>query len=646
MKQRTEKIIDLTVYNKVHSTYAGDFETTVYAGQEHTEVWSSALALIETDSEFQSDEDEEAVVLHSIDETVKYFENSKENVTIYYHNLKFDGMFWLDYLLKNGYKFKRVKKSKKSRLHPGEYYVLISSMGEWYQMFINTGKTYIEIRDSLKLIPLSLKVCGKSFGTEHQKLTMEYTGKRYSGCEITPEEMEYIKNDVYVLRECLRVMFNEGHDRLTIGSCCLSEFKAKYGDTFYKKDFPDLTAQKLNREEYGADNLDEYIRKAYFGGWCYLVKEKANRVYKRGVTADVNSLYPSMMHSESGNYYPVGYGIMWKGDYIPERCKKRDKYYYYLRFRCKFTLKPGKLPFVKIHGSPYYNARESLTDSMPTVNGKKVGRVRIVDNGQIVDDHVIMTMSCTDYELFTEHYKIEDLEILDGVWFYAEKGMFDDYINKYRKMKEEATVTGNKAKRTISKLFLNNLYGKFSASSDSSYMVPKFSKDGVVQFDAIKEEDKKPGYIAIGAAITSYARNFTIRAAQANYHGALSPGFIYADTDSIHCDLKPEEIKNVPIHPTAFCHWKLESSWDTAIFVRQKTYIEHITHEDLKEVSPYYSVKCAGMPERCKSMLVERLLNKEAKLTDFKVGYETSGKLMPKRIKGGVILVDTTFKIK
>ena len=39
------------------------------------------------------------------------------------------------------------------------------------------------------------------------------------------------------------------------------------------------------------------------------------------------------------------------------------------------------------------------------------------------------------------------------------------------------------------------------------------------------------------------------------------------------------------------------------------------------------------------------LVSGEANLTDFKVGLEVDGKLLPKQIKGGTLLVETTFKI-
>lgn len=92
-------------------------------------------------------------------------------------------------------------------------------------MTIKVNGHYIELKDSLKLLPFSLKQIGISFKTKHQKLDMEYKGHRYAGCPISQEELKYIANDVLVIKEALEFMFSEGHKKLTIGSCCLDEFK-------------------------------------------------------------------------------------------------------------------------------------------------------------------------------------------------------------------------------------------------------------------------------------------------------------------------------------------------------------------------------------------------------------------------------------
>lgn len=263
------------------------------------------------------------------------------------------------------------------------------------------------------------------------------------------------------------------------------------------------------------------------------------------------------------------------------------------------------------------------------------------------------------FRTFKEHYELKNLEILDGCYFKTNFAIFDEYMSKYAEIKK----TSKGAKRELAKLFLNNLYGKMASSDDSSFKVAMIGDDDSVKFVNVFANDKKVGYIPIGSAITSYAREFTIRTAQKNFHGVDKPGFIYADTDSIHCDLSADELKGVPVDPVKFCHWKLETSWDKAIFVRQKTYIERVTHENLELIEkPYYNVRCAGMPDRCKDLFIrsisgdtaredetketKQFLSKKRAMKDFKNGLIIPGKLVPKRIPGGVILTETTYEIK
>lgn len=683
--------------------FSADFETTVdenTAVQTETEVWSAASVELWT---------EDVMVFHSIGELFDYYVSLNENIVVYFHNLKFDGNFWLSYLMYD-LKYKQAfqynadgetgKFQKNWEMPDKSFKYVISDMGQWYTVTIKVNGCYIELRDSLKLMPFSLKAIGKSFQTKHQKLEMEYKGKRYAGCLITEDELKYIANDVLVIKEALEIMFSEGHRKLTIGSCCLDEFRKGHtvGD-YYKTFFPDLYQIPLDPEVYGASTAGEWIHKSYKGGWCYLVRGKECKEYHNGVTADVNSLYPSVMHSESGSDYPVGkptFVHLDGEDFIPydsvmcpmkydpfwfqptEKPKKLWEYgtFYFFRIKTRFYLKKGMLPFVQIKGNWLYKGTEAL-ESSDVVGKDGVARSEYYDlDGKLHDTRVELTLTQTDFILLREHYDLVDYELLDYCEFASTIGLFDEYIDKYAEIKK----TSKGAKRTLAKLFLNNLYGKMASSMNSSFKVAFEKEDGSVGFYEVDENDKKPGYIPVGSAITSYARNFTIRAAQKNYYGVDKPGFIYADTDSIHCDLLPDQIKGIKVHPTNFCCWKLESSWDVGWFVRQKTYIEHVVAEDLEKVEkPYYNIKCAGMPKKCKDLFAESFNPKvaediehdinprdetqrlsESKLTpeevqflsktrtfkDFKRGLTVPGKLLPRRIKGGVLLVDTEFTMR
>lgn len=642
-------------------TFACDFETTVYKGQEYTEVWAAACVELNTD---------EVNIFHSIKEQFDYFLSLNCNVCGYYHNLKFDGSFWLSYLLidlgfeqayidltGDGTLFKWIDtKDMKNKT----FKYSISEMGQWYYIIIKVNNHIIELRDSLKLLPFSLRKIGKSFNTKHQKLEMEYTGFRYAGCTISDEEKEYISNDVLVLKEALEIIFMEGHNKLTIGSCCLSEYKKIVGNK-YDEMFPNLYNIKLDTNIHKYKTVGEWIRSSYKGAWCYLVKGKENKIFNDGITADVNSLYSSMMSSESGNRYPIGLPTFWAGNYIPNKALMPDKYYF-VRVKTRFYIKKGFLPIVQIKGNLLYKSNQWLetSDYYDKVTNRYYEKY-YNGNGDLCNTRVELTLTMTDFELLKRHYDLVDFEILDGCYFDSKIGIFDEYIERYKKIK----LTTKGAKRELAKLFLNNLYGKMASSTDSSFKIVYVKDDKSLGFISVCEDSKQPGYIPVGSAITSYARNFTINAAQQNYYGVDKHGFIYADTDSIHCDLPSGEIKGIKVHDKNFCCWKLESCWDKAIFVRQKTYIEHVVAENLNLIEkPYYNVKCAGMPDRCKDLFIKSMDNKEIKkeeeftedekqflstprnITDFKIGLKVPSKLLPKRIRGGVLLVNTTYQMR
>lgn len=611
--------------------WACDFETTVWtddmikkAGHEQdtTEVWAAAdVALY--------DKSESVTITHSVRDFLNRFLRMNGNNVLFFHNLSFDGSFIIDFLLREGYKHVTAKDTD---MHTREFKTSISQMGQWYYIKIKWNHTLLEIRNSLKLMPSSLANIGKSFGTKHQKLTMEYIGDRAAYCEISEEEQEYIKNDVLVLKEALEMMFNAGHNKLTIGSCCLSEFKSGYTRQDYSITFPDLREEPLHYDFCGFFNMWDYVHKSYSGGWCYVNPRYAHRTITYGKVYDVNSLYPSMMHSVSGNYYPYGKGQYCKGK-PPDRLDDTQDIYYFVRIRCRFSLKDGCFPWLHIRGDAHYKGNENLYTSDIRYKGKYY-RYYYDDNGNICDTKHEFVFTKTDWILFCETYNAYDLEVLDYVWFYARPAMFDDYIDRYAEQKK----TSKGFKRQLAKLFLNNLYGKFAMSDDSSWKEPYLGDDSVVHFTLHEEHEKKVGYIPVGSAITSYARNFTIRHAMANYER-----FCYADTDSIHLQgLEPAEM--VIVDPVEFCCWKNECDFDFAYYERQKTYAEHVIAEDGEPVDePYLNLKASGMTRTAKEVFIARGLPVSA----LRDGLELDdANLKGVRIRGGILLKNKTFKLQ
>ena len=599
---------------------AADFETTVSENtktQTETEVWSAAVAELYTFN---------VQVYNNIEDFFAFLRKLTERrVICWFHNLKFDGSFFTSWLLSRDYKFKK-REGIHDKLLKGEFDCVISGQNRWYSVTVCFGRVTVEFRDSAKLMPMSLRAMGKAFFTEHQKLEMEYKGVRHAGGNITANEMQYIVNDVFVLKEALEYMLDHGNDRLTIGSNCIREYRRGFPKEQWGVMYPDLKAFRLP-EKYGYPDADAYIRRSYRGGWCYLKPEIANVwINENGKTYDVNSLYPSVMHSASGNVYPVGKPHFWTGK-IPKEAQTKNRYFF-VRIKARFQIKKDHLPTVQIKDSLLYKSTEWLTSSDLQYNGKLFPCYRD-DNGILKMAYAEMTLTCTDLKLFFEHYDIIEIQYLHGCWFEAVSGLFDEYIDKYMAIKKEAKGGA----RTEAKLFLNNCYGKLASSDDSSYQEPYLDEEGILRFIYHEEHNKKTISIAQGSAVTSYARHFTITHAQKNFNA-----FLYADTDSIHMlDRSVNEIKEDPVN--LLC-WKCESHWSRAKYIRQKTYCEFIRKEDNKKVTPHWLIKCAGMQDRSKDFFLAT-----RPITAFDYGLALPSQLKQKYIKGGVLLVDDDFTL-
>lgn len=666
--------------------YAADFETVVFDKQDATEVWAAGICELGR---------EDVYLYNSIDKFMNFVLQKafRRDVICYFHNLSFDGSFILLYLLQNGFKqgYNQVVKMDKQTyewkqdkdLNSREFKYSISRLGQWYSIKVKIGRHILEFRDSLKLLPFPLKKIGKSFKTKHQKLDMIYEGRRHANGVITDAEAEYLKNDVLVLKEGLEIYFEKNGMSLTIGSACVQNYKhineriSQEKKSYYLNKYdkiPDYAGMEIfDKEDFamlfpdcgkiqmpaGADaaDLDAYCRKGYRGAWVYCNPEFAGKVVTNGLTFDVNSLYPSVMHSDSGNYYPVG-----KPLYVKGKPELKARQVAFIRFRCRFKLKEGYLPFVQLKGNFLYDPTENLTTSdYKSPDGTYKRYYTLGDT--TFDTKVEMTMFSKELDLFLKHYDVFDFEYVDACIFNTVTGLFDSYIDYYKEIKENSKG----AVRELAKLFLNNLYGKFATSSDSSFKIARIGSEGQLVFEPVREKEKKLFYIPVGAAITAYAKIFTITHAQANYYPGEGKGFAYADTDSIHCvNMKYEEIKKVKVHPTKFLHWKCEVSWDEAIFIRSKCYLEHVIAENLEPIQePYYKITCAGMPERCKQMFANSLqgtmpekkelvnysteeiqfMQKKRTIKDFNYGLSIYGKLAGRQIRGGKVLVKTTFEM-
>ena len=117
--------------------------------------------------------------------------------------------------------------------------------------------------------------------------------------------------------------------------------------------------------------------------------------------------------------------------------------------------------------------------------------------------------------------------------------------------------------------------------------------------------------------------------------------FCYADTDSIHL-VGLDKAEMVVEHPTDFCCWKCEATFDFAYYERQKTYAEHIIEKDHEPCKPYLDIKACGMSSKAK----KKFIKDGRDITELSEGLEMETcNLKAERVRGGIVLRNKDFKI-
>lgn len=593
------------------ANYVADFETTT--DPKDCRVWAYAICEI--------GKQDNIIIGNTLDDFMQWCENRKENDLVYFHNLRFDSQFIMSWLFKNGYTHTTTPEERKTKT----FSTMINSKGLYYSIEVifkrkNKNINKVVFRDSMKLIPLSVEAIADSFKLPITKLKINYDAHNNlpEGADLTEQEQEYIKHDVQIVAYAMDYFYKMGYDSMTIGACALKEYKNSISSKLFKRYFPIPT--------YHDD-----VKQSYRGGFTYVNPKFAEKLVKNLMVFDINSMYPFIMYTKR---LPYGTPIFFRGKY-------QEDYLYPLytqMISCQFKLKKGKIPTVQLKYAYDYRGTEYQESSG--------------------DTEVILCLNSVDLELFFDQYDVYNIEYLSGWKFKATTGLFKNYIEKWSKNKIQAKKEQNHGLYLISKLFLNQLYGKFGTDTRVKEKIPYIGVDGQISFKYGAEQEREGVYIAMASFITSYGRDYIIRSAQKimdDYNsGKSNIQFVYADTDSLHC-ISPdfEKPEGLIIDDTKLGAFKVEAIVNRARFIRSKCYMEeHIISEKdylkglntedsylyKKRNGKYYfnKITVSGMPDSC-----YRYVN----FNNFKVGASYQGKLLPRSVKGGVVLEQVDFTI-
>lgn len=561
-------------------SYVADFETTTeptYEAEGRVRVWASSARNIKTLNT--------VLIRNNLDDFMDWMLSLKGVNNVYFHNLKFDGSFIIDWLFRHGWEHLGEDEFPTE----GKFNTLITDMGAFFAITIfikrigrgrHSRWDKVTVMDSLKKLPFRAEKIAKAFNLEVLKGSIDYDKHRPVGYKLTKTEKDYILNDTYIIAKALQIQMNEGQERMTIASDAMTSLKETIGRKQWDYMFPKITLE-----------MDDFMRRSYRGGWTYLKPEYSGITLGRTVSFDVNSLYPFVMRNKK---LPYGFPMYYKGEYEPD-----DKYPLYIqRVRVILELKEGHLPTLQVKDHPLFKSTEYVTTTF--------------------DEKIEMTLTKVDIELMFDHYDVIDIDYIDGYKFRGASYMFSEYIDYWADVK--ANTEG--AKRTLAKLMLNSAYGKFAMNPRKSRKIPYFEDDKVKYYQT-EEKEGDPVYTPVASFITAYAREVTIRSAQRNYDR-----FIYADTDSMHL-LGWDIPDNIEYHESKLGAWKDEGYATRSKFLRPKTYLKLIDGEKV--------VKCAGMPDDMKERVT---------FENFELGQTYTGKLMAKVVEGGTLLKSTDFTIK
>lgn len=625
------EIVADTENNVPRATFYEDDNFEPAEGTLSTHPWIVTWAPVKEDLD-----DSDAMWSKDMDGFFDFLRRMPSGTKVFFHNLKYDGpsiVHHMETVLSY-----TLDRSEDDRRNPprSTYRTTISDSNVWYQMRVTLDNgVSLRFEDSYKKLPFKVEDIAESFKTKYQKLvgTIDYQKQREVGYDPTDTEIKYAVNDVLVMAEAmakLKGSFPTLYKSLTIGSACMKDYRLTLGkgDPRRGREVYDYLFPQL-------EELDKPLRKGYRGAFCSLSPNAdPSTVYvfpgaRKGHRYDVNSLYPSVMLN------PIPYGDPFKIRFDDVRADGTAPYAYFIDLQASFKVKPGHIPFLQIKGTSRFADNQYVTEG----------------------DSERLTLTGVDYQLMLEQYDVE-VEIVYDVWaFETSDSLFSEYILKWYEIKNQARKDGDVVMYLVSKLMLNNLYGKMAQSAERFGGELYLDEDGVFHLREVPGEGPS-GHIGAGAYITAYARAVTVRAAQANYDI-----FLYADTDSIHTS---DVAAGIDVDAGRIGAWKHEAALNMMRFVRQKTYIER----EIDGAETKIDIKAAGAPDAVKTRLLYKVTDfdgewharerirrdDEDNITNaprsddevfarFSHGLTEFGKLRQRQVVGGTILEETTFKI-
>lgn len=386
---------------------------------------------------------------------------------------------------------------------------------------VKLGKISIKLRDSLRLLPASLKKLSQTFDVEHKKLDIDVLPavlKRNNPVLF----WQYARNDVLALQEIIFSFWSLIYAKIgNIGELPMT--LASLSMKLWRMTLSDSMMVSWNKE------LKEFERRAYSGGRteCYNVTEASVEIY------DANSEYPAVMLN---GIYPLSYKGGWTTTYEGE------------------------------HGLYEVDYQQTNTFYKPVLRDEKTQTFTYTGNG-------VYTKPELDELLLVGG----NITVKQG-YIYEEIGNpFKEFITDWWKTRLDAQARNDTAFSFVCKILMNSLYGKFGqreegytlkllSSTEQEKLIEQDTPCYIVGDYTMVWESRhsEHTFVGIAAYITSQARLWLYRQMRTAQDAGCT---LYAtDTDSVH-------ISPTPVIATGnnLGEWKKEYAGN-AVYLGKKLY--------------------------------------------------------------------------
>ena len=534
-----------------------------------------------------------------------YEEVMKLSGIVCFHNLKFDGQFIMDFLIRNNIPFDSV-------------HTIID--GETHIPYRIALKEDLYIQDTMRVHTGSLQKMAKAYGISGKSAPADFSIFHEYG-QASDTDIEYVIQDSRIVAQVLKIdcELNDGFIPLTAAGYAKREYVnwlKKSGlvrtnglgngmgtkpDELLNQLFPHV----IENLETG-EGWSDLARMSYMGGLCLVKDGYEGKINGKTYVYDVNSAYPYQMCRPM----PVkeGHAVT---EYDPDR----------------FGVYWVKCNFEHIDSCPIIHNVRIYPPHIPHLSDISEQRFSFYGNSdyiQAFDGYLVLTS--IEIEYLIEYADLDIEEIIQG-YVFEELNVFEGYIRPIYEERQKIKRT-DPVKAEFLKLMMNSLYGKFGSGAKCGCKFEIDENDLYHERPDRSVMDYPWAYTPVATAITGYERVYIATIISENWDG-----FVYTDTDSIHLN-KPHIEGTMWIDQKELGALKCETISERSKYLRPKCYIheneiEYDNKGNIKESHPIV-VKCGGMPSNIKSTITD--------IDQLYIGAEFDGKLMPVKKIGGVYL--------